>query len=71
MSSGFAMIQQMKREIYDVLDLRLALLELNKQGFDLEVSADNAKRLHVTCKRTQNRFLIEGLGHNEWPHPQT
>lgn len=56
-------------EIYDVLDFRLALLQLNMQGFDLQASAsaDKANRIHVTCKKTQNRFVIECLGHNEWP----
>jgi hypothetical protein len=41
-------------EIYDVLDLRLALLDLNKRGFDLHVSAvaDDANRLQVTCNKT-------------------
>ncbi len=54
-------------EIYDALDLKLALLDLNKHGFDLDVSAVDAKRLLVTCKKTRNRFVIECLGHNEWP----
>ena len=55
------------REIYDVYDLKLALLDLNRHGFDLEVLEENAKRLHVTCKRTHNRFVIQEVGHNEWP----
>ena len=52
-------------EIYDAADLRLALLDLNKHGFDLHVSALDAKRLLATCKKTHNRFAIECLGHNE------
>lgn len=56
-----------QREIYDVLALRLALLDLNKHGFDLDVTAESAKRLHITCKRTQNRFVVNEVGHNEWP----
>jgi hypothetical protein len=55
------------REIYDVLDLRLALLYLREHGFDLEISAKDVTRLQVTCKRTKNRFVIEGVGHNDWP----
>lgn len=54
-------------KIYDALDLRLALLDLNKRGFDLHVSAVDANRLQVTCKKTRNRFAVECLGHNEWP----
>jgi len=46
-------------EIYDVLDLRLALLDFNKRGFDLNVSVDDAKRLLVTCNKTRSRFSIE------------
>lgn len=46
-------------EIYDVLDLRLALLDLNKRGFDLNVSVVDANRLLVTCNKTRIRFSIE------------
>jgi hypothetical protein len=53
--------------IYDALGLRLALLGLNKIGFDIEVSAKNSKLLHVTCKKTHNRFVVEEVGHNDWP----
>ncbi len=53
--------------IYDALDLRLALLDLNKLGFDLEITTKDAKRLQVTCKKTQNRFVVEEVGHNDWP----
>jgi hypothetical protein len=55
-----------KGEIYNELDLRLALLDLNKHGFDLNVDVA-AKRLLVTCKKTHNRFVIECIGNNEWP----
>jgi hypothetical protein len=58
---------EQRREIYDVLDLRLALVELKRHGYDLEIIAENAKRLHVTCMRTHNRFVIEEVGHNDWP----
>jgi hypothetical protein len=42
------------REIYDVLDLRLALLYLREHGFDLEISA---KDVTLTCspKSAHNR----------------
>lgn len=57
-----------QREIWDISNLKMALLDLlNKQGCDLEVSEVNAKRLHVTCNRTHNRFVIECLGHKDWP----
>lgn len=57
-----------QREIHDIYDLRMALLDLlNNHGCDLEMSVVNAKRLHVTCNRTHSRFLIESLGHNDWP----
>jgi hypothetical protein len=57
-------------EIYDAIDLQLALLDLNKRGFALHVTAVDAHRLQVTCKKTHNRFAVECLGHNEWPvHP--
>lgn len=52
-------------EIYDASDLNLALLDLNKHGFDLQVSTVDANRLLLTCKKTHNRFSIECLGHNE------
>ena len=52
-------------EIYDAADLKLALLDLNKHGFDLHVSSLDAKRLLVTCKKTRNCFAIECLGHKE------
>jgi hypothetical protein len=55
------------RGLYDVLDLKLALMELNKRGFDLEFSFVDARTEHMICKRTGNRFVIECLGHNEWP----
>ena len=51
-------------EIYDALDLRLALLDLNKHGFDLHVSAVDANRLQVTCNKTRTRFAIERLPNN-------
>lgn len=57
-------VTRQQGEIYDVLDLRLALLELNRLGFDLDVADDSAKRLLITCKKTQNRFVVEGVGHN-------
>ena len=55
--------------IYDATDLHLTLLELNQQGYDLCVDTDksNRERLLVACKKTQNRFVIERIGHNEWP----
>ena len=46
-------------EIYDALDLRLALLDLNRRGFDLNVSVVDAGRLLVTCNKTRSRFSIE------------
>ncbi len=55
-------------EIYDAPDLRLALLDLNKHGFDIHVSAVDSRRLLVTCRKTRNRFAIECLGHNDWPN---
>jgi hypothetical protein len=58
---------QRQREIYDVYDLKLALLDLNRHRFDLEVSAEDAKRLHVICKRIHNRFVVEDVGHKDWP----
>ncbi len=60
-----------RREIYDVYDLKLALVALNGQGFELEVSAKDAKRLHVTCKRAQNRFVVQEVGQDEWPNLAT
>jgi hypothetical protein len=57
----------MKRELWDVLDLKLVLMDLNKQGLDLEIRTEDAHRLHVTCKRTQIRFVIQEIGHNDWP----
>ncbi|HZU30077.1 MAG TPA: hypothetical protein VFB79_03120 [Candidatus Angelobacter sp.] len=53
-------------EIYDMYDLRLTLLDLNKQGYALEI-ADGGNRLHVTCQKTHNRFVIKPLGHSDWP----
>jgi hypothetical protein len=45
-------------------------LDLNKRGFDLHVSSVDAKHLQMTCKKTQNRFTVECVGHNDWPgHP--
>ena len=51
-------------EIYDALDLRLALLDLNKHGFDLNVSVVDSHRLLVTCNKTRSRFSIECLPNN-------
>jgi hypothetical protein len=45
--------------ILDVGDLRLALLNLNKYGYDLYVSGRGAKRIQVTCKKTDTRFAVE------------
>ena len=55
------------REINDVLDLKLALLDLNKHGFDIQVSTVDSHRILVTCKRTRNRFAIECIGDNDKP----
>ena len=52
-------IARQQGEIYDVYDLRLALLDLNQLGYSLELSgADNAGRVYVTCKKTRNRFAL-------------
>jgi hypothetical protein len=46
-------------EIYDVYDLRLALLDLSQLGYDIELSgSDNAGRVYVTCKKTRSRFAL-------------
>lgn len=56
-------------ELYDVDDFRLAVWELNQLGYDLDsIHAHlNVHRLHFTCNKTQNRFILECIGHNEWP----
>jgi hypothetical protein len=54
-------------EIYDIYDFQLALLDLKKAGFDLHVSSVGARRLQVTCKKTQNRFIVDCVGNNDWP----
>jgi hypothetical protein len=54
-------------EIYDALDMQLVMLTLNKHGYDIHVSSVDARRLQVTCKKTNNRFLVECIGNNEWP----
>jgi hypothetical protein len=54
-----------KKEIDDVYDLRLAVLDLNLLGYDFELSDSddsNAKRAYVTCKKTRNRFALEAVG---------
>jgi hypothetical protein len=56
-----------QRPILDAYDFRLALTELTKHGYDLEVSVQDTRRLHVTSKRTDTRWVIELLGHNDWP----
>jgi hypothetical protein len=50
-------------EIYDVYDLRLAVLDLNKLGYDLELSggSDSAKRVYITCKKTRHSFALEAV----------
>jgi len=53
--------------IYNIEDLQLTLLDLNDQGYDLHVSTDDSMRLQVTCKKTNNRFLIEQVRDNDWP----
>jgi hypothetical protein len=52
-------------EIYDIFDLQLALLDLNKHGFDLHVSCVDAKHLQMTCKKTRTRFTVERVGKND------
>jgi len=53
-------------EIYDVYDLRLALLNLNQLGYDFELSgSDNAGRVCVTCKKTRNRFALTAVDNVE------
>jgi hypothetical protein len=53
-------------EIYDVYDLRLAVLDLNELGYDLELSGlDNAGRVCVTCKKTRNRFALSPAASND------
>jgi len=56
-------------ELYDVDDFRLAVWELNKLGYDLESvhAHGNVHRLNLTCKKTKNRFILECIGHNDWP----
>jgi hypothetical protein len=56
-------------EIYDIYDLQLTLLDLKTLGFDVYVSVTDPHRLRLTCNKTNNRFLVECLGHNEWPVP--
>jgi len=56
-------------ELYDIDDLRLAIWELNQLGYDLDSihAPGNLHRLHLTCNKTQNRFILECIGNNEWP----
>ncbi|MDQ2835140.1 MAG: hypothetical protein M3Y50_15635 [Acidobacteriota bacterium] len=54
-------------ELYDAPDMQLALLSLKQQGYDVHVSSTDARRLQVTCNKTKNRFLVECIGHNDWP----
>lgn len=56
-------------ELYDVDDFRLALHELNKLGYELTSTHThgNVHRLNVTCNKTKNRFVMECIGHKEWP----
>ncbi len=54
-------------EVYDIYDMQLALLDLNDHGFSFEVAVMDSKQIHLTCKKTHNRFVIDCLGHNGWP----
>jgi hypothetical protein len=55
-------MKPIERYLYDVLDFRLACLELNKLGWDLEISEpDSAGRECIRCKRTGNRCALEPL----------
>lgn len=56
-------------ELYDVDDFRLAIWELNRLGYDLDSShvISNAHCLHLTCRKTNNRFVLECIGNNNWP----
>lgn len=56
-------------ELYDVDDFRLAIWELNRLGYHLYSvhSHENAHRLHLICEKTKNRFILECIGHNDWP----
>ena len=54
-------------EIYDAPDMQIALLNLKKQGYDVHVSSVDATRLQLICNKTKNRFIIQCIGHNDWP----
>jgi hypothetical protein len=54
-------------EIYDAPDLQIVLLGLKRQGYDIHVSSVDATRLRLTCNKTKNRFVVECVGHNDWP----
>lgn len=48
-------------EIYDVLDLQLALLDLNEHGFDLDVSFVDGNGLLLTCKKLAPDFRLKRI----------
>lgn len=57
-----------KKEIDDVYDLRLAVLDLNLLGYDFTLSnlndSNSVKRVYVTCRKTGNRFALEEAGYD-------
>jgi len=55
-------------ELYDAGDFRLALLELNRLGYDIKIEQSHTSihRLNLTCGKTRNRFVVECIGHKDW-----
>jgi len=58
-----------ERAIHDVRDLRLAILNLNVSGFAFETKLclSDAHKLYLSDTKTGHRFIIEDIGHNDWP----
>ncbi len=54
-------------EVYDILDLKLVLMGLSTQGYDFEVESQDAHRLHLTCKKTNTRFVVDCISNSDWP----
>jgi len=55
--------------LYDALGLKLVLLRLNQEGYDLQVDDVHGDfhKLVLTCKSSRNRYLITDIGHNDLP----
>lgn len=60
-------------DIYDATDLKMALEDLSKLGFDIQVETvlKNVHKLRVLCRKGNQRFMVTDIGSNDWPEDFT